>query len=202
MDADRYVTDPETGARYPIIAGGYGTEVVAIAAIISAVTAVAAAGVGAYASYQQGQAQRTAARYNAALAEQQAEAQRTATAFAERQQREHDRRQIARARNLYGASGVDVGAGSPLLVELDSVRQAEYNAQAVRYGGEARAHFLEAQGGLDRFMGQQYGRAGTLGAGYSLLSGLGSAAGRLYSGFGASSRPTTAGGFDAYALGG
>lgn len=161
------------GRRVPVIAGGTGIETVAI---IVAVAAVAAAGVAAYSQYQQGQAQNAAQKYNAKVAENQALAARQQAEFAANQQRERSRRLIANERALYGTAGVDVSAGSPLLVVADSAKQAELDAQATLAGGAARSSGFEAQGTLDRFMGRQAVQAGNLGAGATLLSGAASGA--------------------------
>lgn len=171
---ERGVWTGPRGEQVGAIAGGYGTETILI---IAAVAAIAAAGVGAYASYEQGQAQGKAARYNARVQENQALAAKQQAEFAANQQREQTRRLLARERALYGSSGVDVGVGSPLLVVADTAMQGELEAQAILKGGADRQSSFRAQAGLDRFMGRQAEMAGNIGAGATLLSGLGSAAG-------------------------
>ena len=73
--------------------------------------------------------------------------------FAARQQRERDRRLRAQARAIQGVSGVEVGEGSSLLVDIDNARQAELNAQAAKYELEARRSNILAGAGLQRFQG-------------------------------------------------
>jgi hypothetical protein len=161
------------GTLIPAIAGGYGLETLAI---IGAAAAVAGAGVSAYASYEQGQAQRKAYKYNAAVTRNQAEIAQQQAAHAARQQRERDRRIQARARAIQGISGVEVGEGSSLLVDIDNARQAELNAQAAKYEAEARRRNMLAGAELGEYQGGVAAQQATIGAGATLLSGLGSAA--------------------------
>lgn len=158
----------EDGRFIPAISGGYGGETVAL--IMIAVT-VAAAAASAYATYSASQAQEQAYKYNAAEAERQAEMADQATRFRAQQQAEADRRTRAKARAIGSTSGVDVGEGSSLLVDLDSAKQAELNYQAIRYQGEAQVRSLQSQATLDRFQGRTAARQGLIGAGASLLGG-------------------------------
>ncbi|HXG17186.1 MAG TPA: hypothetical protein VNK50_13120 [Calidithermus sp.] len=154
---------------------GAEIAVVALAATATALTA--------YGVYQQGQAQAAAMRYNARLAEQQALASRQAAAFEAERARERSRRLLARARAIYGTTGVEVNEGSPLLVLADSARQAELEAQTIQYGGELRARQAQGQANLESFQARLASRAGTIGAGATLLSGAARIAGpQLYSG--------------------
>lgn len=80
----------------------------------------AASTVGAVSSYQQNRAA------SAAASENQAEAMRTAQLEKVRDRREA-RRKLASMRAAYGASGVLVGAGTPLEVLGDAAAEAEEN---------------------------------------------------------------------------
>lgn len=161
----------------PAISGGTGIET---AAIIGIAASVAVAGVSAYAQYQQGQAQSQALKYNAKVADNQAIAAQQQAQYIADQQRDQTRRVLARQRALYGTAGVDVGVGSPLMVLADSAREGELNAQATLASGTARAQGFQAQAQLDRYMAGQAQTAGNIGAGVSLLSGLGSAGAQYY----------------------
>ena len=77
---------------------------------------------------------------------------------------------------IQGTSGVVVGEGSSLLVDLDSARQAELNFQAIRFAGDQRVRALTAQATLDRAQAGNVSKFGTIGAGTTLLGGLGNAA--------------------------
>ena len=101
-------------------------------AIAGLVATVVASALSAYVQYEQAQGQSKVLKYNAAEAQRQAEIERQKQQFQAQQQAEADRRTRASARALQGASGVEVGEGSSLLVDLDSARQAELNYQAIR----------------------------------------------------------------------
>ena len=76
-----------------------------------------------------------ASRGQAKAAEAEAKSLREQAAFDERESRQRARRVIAKGRAVGAASGVDIGSGSPLLLELESAREAELEAQAIRAGG-------------------------------------------------------------------
>ena len=142
------------------------------AALVAAVVAAAAS---AYATYQSGQQQAKGFRYQAQQQENQAQAARNAAAVQEAQSRERNKRIMALARARAGASGVVSTEGSPLLVMLENARQAELEAQLIRYGGEIQAGFLEGESRLSTFRGRNARRAGNIGAGTTLLSGVANA---------------------------
>jgi hypothetical protein len=142
-----------------------------MAVIAGAVIALIGIAAGTYAQYEQAQTQEKYAKYNAKVAENQAAGERMRAGVAADQQRELHRRVIANQRAQYGASGVDVASGSPLLVIADSARQAELDAQIILSGGEARASGFQSQAALDRFQGRAASQAGYVNAGSTLLSG-------------------------------
>jgi hypothetical protein len=156
-----------------------------IAAVL--VVTVAAAALSAYATYEQGQAQKKAYKYNAKVAENQAKIAQQQQDYAAKQQRERDRRAMAQARAAQGVSGVAVGEGSSLLVDIENAREAEKAAQAAKYTGQAQVSNILAGGELSRFQAGVAGRQGTIGAGATLLSGVAQAGGTYYT---ATARPT------------
>ncbi len=79
-----------------------------------------------------------ASRGQAKAADAEAKSLREQAAFDERESRQRARRVIAKGRAVGAASGVDIGSGSPLLLELESAREAELEAQAIRAGGRNR----------------------------------------------------------------
>ena len=145
-----------------------GVETVAI---IGAAAAVAGTAVSAYAAYSAGQAQQQASKYNAKVAANQAEAARNAAAVRAQQAALQHRRVAASNVAAAGSSGVEVAAGSPLLVLADEAMQADLEQQRIRYGGELEASTQRANERLFRFQGQQARAAGGLRAGTTLLSG-------------------------------
>jgi Tfp pilus assembly protein PilE len=172
------------GTLMPAIRGGTGLEIIAIVAVVAT---VAAGAMAAYSSYEQGQAQKKAYKYNAKVAQNQAEIAKQQQEFAARQQRERDRRLRATARAAQGVSGVEVGEGSSLLVDIENARTAEMNAAAARYTGQAQQTNLLAGSLLSSYQGDVAARQGTLGAIAGGISTVGSAAG-AYSRY--SSKPT------------
>lgn len=144
--------------------------------IIAGVVSLISGAVGAYSSFQQGQAASTAGRYNARVAEQQAEsARQAAAADAETKRRQYDRI-LGTQRTRYGASGVIGSEGSPLLVMMQSEEEAALDVARVRYGGTAQAYGLESEARLQRFQGRQARRRGYLGATSAILRGVAGAA--------------------------
>lgn len=158
--------------------------------IAAAVVAIASAAAAAYAQSQAGQTQAKVAQFGARQAENQALAARQAAAVKERQERERLNRVQATARARALASGVIATEGSPLLVMMENARQAELEAQLVRFGGEIQAQGLEQESKLRTFQGRAAKRAANIGAGTTLLSGIASAAGIVA---GRGSTGTTAG---------
>ena len=145
-------------------------------AIIGAVAAAVGAVVAAYGTYETGQQQQAASEYNKKVARNQAQAARDAASIQEDAIRDRDRRLLARQRAEVGASGY-TAEGSPLSVMLDSAQEAELEALRVRYGGASAAAGAQSDAQLQSFYGQNAARAGTIGAGGTLLTAAGQAAG-------------------------
>jgi len=163
---------------------------------------IAGAGVQAYSSYQQGQAQKEQAKfqaqqaesrakwqdYNAKVAEREAEAQRQAMEIESAQQRRQAKQIKGRQRAIYGASGVTM-EGPPLLVAEDTAAQLELENSLLRTAGNRKAMMFEQQSMYDRAdaaasrstsrmyqsSSSYYGQQGAWGAAGSLLSGAGQA---------------------------
>ncbi len=145
-----------------------------VPALLIGGTALSAVG-----AIQSGQALSDRQDFQAQVAEQQADSERVAS----RQEEEDFRRQqsflMARRRAMLGASGVQVTSGSPLLVSQDFARETELNALRIRSGGNIRATRLEQQADLFRSSGSSARTAGRIRAGSSLLTGFGTAFGRV-----------------------
>jgi len=157
----------------------------ATAATIGAIAAVGGMAISAVSAIQQGQAANQAAKTQAEIYRQQAERERQDAANREDDYRRAASRQLATRRALMGASGVEAGEGSPLMVSQDMAGEAEYQALRVRSGGEVQATRLEQQAALARAEGRNKQRGSYFRAGASLLRGASSAAG----GWGGSSGP-------------
>lgn len=131
---------------------------------------IGAAIIGAIGSVQQGNAAKSAANYNARVAENNATLARQQAAAQEEQHRRLARRQLGQMRAAYGASGVTM-EGSPLDILAQSAKDAELDALNIRYGGELKAQGLESEAVLERYRGESAQRAGYMGAATGLLSG-------------------------------
>jgi hypothetical protein len=136
----------------------------AAAAVVSAVGAIA-----------QGQAANQQAKFQSEVMRQQAERERQDAANREDDYRHAASRQMATRRATMGASGVEAGEGSPLMVSQDMIGEAELQALRVRSGGELQATRLEQQAALARQAGRNAQTGSYFKAGASLLSAGGSA---------------------------
>lgn len=154
-------------------------EATAIAAVVSAAATLAGAGVAAYSQHQAGQAAYKVGKHNAAVAEQQAQMARDQAKLREETQRRQDMQVLASQRAAIARSGVSLDEGTSLLLMDESVREAERNAQIIRYEGELDSYQLLARADLERFSGRQARRGANIAAGSSLLSGAASAAGTV-----------------------
>ena len=162
------------GAPVPMISGGTGVETGVLLGYIGTAAAVVGTGVATYSAYAQGQATEEAQKFSAKQAERQAAAAKEAAAVEAENRAEQFRRIQGTQRARVGGMGVTT-EGSPLLAMMDTAEQAALDVARIRYGGELQAGELQTEATLRRFMGRQARRGGTLGAGATLLTGLGSA---------------------------
>jgi hypothetical protein len=147
--------------------GGWGEA----ALIVGAVAAVAAAGVGAYAASEQASAQDAAARYNRQVALNEMEAKKNAAALEARRVREEAELLKSRQRAIVGSSGFEE-SGSMLDAMITTAQLAERDAQIVQYTGQVNAASEAARAGLFGYQAKVARRAGAIGAGSSLLTGV------------------------------
>lgn len=164
----------------------------------SLVATTMGAGQAAAGAVQQGNAQQTAQDTNAAIATQQAA---TTTSQADAQaaiDKQNTTRQMGQIIATYGASGVDVGSGSPLDVLSDSASQGELTRQTDLYRGIVTSNADLSQAALDSTAGANAAAAGqitaqgdlTRGAG-TVLQGLGKTATSAASLFKSSTSPAS-----------
>ena len=138
------------------------------------ILAAVGTGVSAYSSYAQGQAQEKAADENAQIALANAQAAEDKAKYDEEMHREKVKKLLSAQRALYGASGVDM-AGSPLMVQEDTLSQGEMDALAIRKGGSVAAAEQRSMANLYRMQGKAAKTGSYYQAGSTLLSGAGSA---------------------------
>ena len=134
-------------------------------ALMAISTAVSAAG-----AIAQGNAARSAASFNAAVARQDEAIARAIAAADAARQRSQANRLAGRQRAAIGASGI-TPEGSPLDVMADSALEAELDALTTRYRGELQARGYGSEAMLQKMRGNAARQAGYIGAGAALLSG-------------------------------
>jgi hypothetical protein len=156
--------------------------------IAGAIAAIVGTAVSTYAVYAQAEQQQKAAKAESQFREQEAESARQSAAYQERQYRRRVALLLGKQEAIAGASGTDPSSGSPLLMELDNVRQGEMEALNIRRTGEATAFGREYEARLARqrasFASQQKGFAvagGVTKAAGSILGGWYGRSGSYYS---------------------
>jgi hypothetical protein len=157
-------------------------------AVISMGATAAGAGVGAFGSIMGGQAQAGMYQYQAGLARMNAQIQRQNAIYATQkgeaeamQSGMKTRQQIGATLTRQAASGLDVNAGSGVAVRRSEQEIGMYDQAALRsraaiaaYGARAQGLMDESQAVLDQFAAKNAQAAGYIGAGSSILSGIGS----------------------------
>lgn len=147
---------------------------------VSTTTALVAMAIGSAVSavgqLQAGKQAEKQAKFQAAIYAQQAAQERQIAAANEEDFRRKQAREMAARRAMLGASGVEAGTGSPLLVSQDFAGEVELQALRIRQGGEVQATRLEQQAALTRMQGAAERTSSYFRAGSSLLQGFGTAA--------------------------
>ncbi len=132
---------------------------------------IAGSAVAATAVVQQGQATREASKSQATVLNQQAERERQQAAANEGDFRRRERARSAAIRAARGGTGVQGGAGTPLLTASDREEEVELQALRIRGGGDLRATRAEQQAALLKTRGRAAQRAGFVRGGSLLVSG-------------------------------
>ena len=141
------------------------------ATTVAAYAAIAAAGVGAYSSIQQGRAAEEAGKFQAGLAAQEVEDLDVAKEFEERDLREEGRKLRARQLLQFAKGGVVPGTGTPLIMAEDTAEQVERDIGRMKYGYGLQQRRALSRGALARAEGKSQKRASRWSAGSSLLTG-------------------------------
>ena len=134
--------------------------------VIAAASGVLTAG----SMVQSGQQARSAANYNAIVARENAKAAELQAAERAKRIRSQGKSLLAKQRALYGASGVDLMFGSPLLVLADTAGQIELEAQDAIFAGKTQAAGLRSEAGGILAEGRAKTQAANIGTFSSLLS--------------------------------
>jgi hypothetical protein len=165
----------------------------ALPAIVIGATVLSTA-TAAYGQIQQGQAAKSQADYQAAvarnnsiIAEQKAEDAIARGAIEEQQRRELTQQRISKQRASAAARGVEADSGSALALIEDEAGIGELDALTIRQNAAREASGLRyqgqqfsAEGQLLESTGKSARRASTISAGGTLLSGASKVAGKWY----------------------
>lgn len=161
-------------------------------ATIAAVASIGGTIMGAMGQIQHGQAAKSAAEYNAAvarnnqvIAERQAQDALKRGEIAESEQRRKNQAILGSQKAAMGANGLEIGSGSNLDILGDTAQFGELdaltiksNAQREAYGYRVQGMNFGAEAGLADFRASQAMPSALIGAGGTLLSGVGSAVDR------------------------
>lgn len=147
-------------------------------AAASLVATTASTGLSVYSAQQQGQAQKQAAEYQAAVAANNAQmVEKQGEQAAQAKMRENAMR-LGAQRVTFAANGVDPNSGSALRVQEDSAVQGGLEAANIQYGALVRGMGLMNEAQMARAAGKQAAYAGNMAAAGNLLSGASQVAGR------------------------
>jgi len=137
-------------------------------------TALLAASVGmsAVGSIQQGNAQKSAHDYNAAMANRAAAEKRQAAEYNANRQKESDQKLMGTMRARMGANGMDAGSGSALTLLTTTAAEADRDYRQILRNGALEAGALEGEAGLQGLYGSSAKTAGYLNAAGTLMGGL------------------------------
>lgn len=117
---------------------------------------------------------------NAELAERQAEEERQAAVEAAKVQEREGKKLLARQRAAFAVSGVEIGRGTPLSVVVETAKELKAEELTILREGaisaaqrKAEADIFRLRGEVAKRKGKAAGRAATLAAGGSILTGVG-----------------------------
>jgi hypothetical protein len=143
---------------------------------VAAIAMAVGAGVSAYGQYQAGKAANALANYNANQNEINAAAKLRDTNIQANAVRQRNRQIMGKQRAAYGASGVEISTGSPLMQQVNAAANLEMGAlEAERDGGIEAGKMLQ-QAAIDRIEGKNQLTASRIGAAGTIIKGIGSIA--------------------------
>jgi len=148
-------------------------------ALAGAIIGIIGTAISTYATYTQSQEQQRAAKAEAGLRTQEAESARQSAAFQERQFRTRISLLLGNQIALGAASGIDISSGSPLLLQLNNVRQGELEALNIQRTGEVRASTSDFEARLARMRASFFGQQGAGAIASGTVQGAGTILGGL-----------------------
>lgn len=135
------------------------------------IAGLSSAAVGGYAAYSTGQNAKETAKYNEVMGERKATDALERGADQAAIVRDRARRVAGTQTEGAAMSGVEVNSGTPLALLTETAGLGELDAMRTLNNAKREAWGLSAQSELDAFSGRAAGRAGTLNAGGTLLTG-------------------------------
>lgn len=140
-------------------------------AMLAALTGLVGTGISAYGQIEEGRTKGRIAAANAQQAEEDAIAAEESAEYKSFLLRQESHRLQGKQKVGYASAGVDVGVGSPLDVMYETARNLELDRIVTEQEGERQARAFRREAGIQRLMGKQARRAGTLGAISTVLGG-------------------------------
>lgn len=135
---------------------------------------IASTAFAAYGQIKQGEYARDVGKYNARVAENAAEQARRKGTEEEMTHRERVMQLLSKQRAQLGAANVDIGSGSALQLQEDTLTLGEVDALRIRSNTEEQVSSLRTQAKLAKSQGEAAYTAGVMGAGGTILSGAAS----------------------------
>lgn len=130
-----------------------------------------------YSGIQEGKAAKSTAEYNARVAENEAQTTRNTATEQENIQRQKVAQVLGTQRAQLGAAGIELGSGSALQMQTDTIDLGEVDALRIRSQGDDKYRSLMESANLSTIQGNNAYISGLAKAGGSLLSGVGSVLG-------------------------
>jgi len=144
--------------------------------LTSLITTLAGSATSAYGQYLQGEIEAKRLEYNARFAEETAKSKIKQGKIAARKHRQRVSQFIGQQKAGYGASGVNVNTGAPADIISETALHGEDDAYTIRRNAALEAWGYRTKAGDYRIGAAGSRFEGRLGAGTTLLTGLGSTA--------------------------
>ncbi len=142
-----------------------------IAAVVSAVSAVASTGFSIVSGQQQAKAAQASAEFNASMMDQEAQDALARTEEEENQYRRESQQRRAGVEARMVGNGIDISGGSSGSLLSDYAEIEQMDAERIRESGNREAQGKLDQAAMTRADGKNAALAGQIGAAGSLLSG-------------------------------
>ena len=173
-----------TTAAVPATAGLIGAGGVVTAGGVAGAVGVTTAAVGGIAAAsgasQQAQSQAAMSEFNAKMQEREAQQIEQQTLFRQQRQAKESERIRSALQADIGGAGIDMGSGTPLLIQSTQAEESELDNLLIGAQGRNAASRARSQGALDtmqagvyRQRGRNYRTVGRIDAATTLLQGFG-----------------------------